>query len=124
MNPLENRRLILCEASPPNHCIMCEKPLPAKEERHFMMINIDGEAVVCPGPVQLCEHCEAAYVHEQYYSHVASKFEFDPYTLVGFVDMDSLTPEQRNQPLGEDPDQEIPLKEFIAVQALKPAKFN
>lgn len=123
-NPLENRRLILCESHPPQQCILCDRLLPESVERRLMMINAQGEAVVCPGPVQLCSGCEAVYVHQLYYSKVASNFEFDPYTLVGFVDFELLPPEQRDKPLGEDPDMPIPLFEFVAVQALQKAKFD
>jgi hypothetical protein len=123
-NPLAERRLILCETQPPPRCILCDSHLPKAEQCQVMLINAEGEAVVCPGPVQLCQKCEGAYVNETYYAQVARNFEFDPYTLVGFVDLNQLPPEARDKPLGEDPNVPIPLYEFVAMQALQKAQFD
>ncbi|PKL75925.1 MAG: hypothetical protein CVV27_12875 [Candidatus Melainabacteria bacterium HGW-Melainabacteria-1] len=123
-HPLANRRLVLCQQHPPTHCVHCEQIMPAKTDQRLMMINAIGEAVVCPGPVQLCAGCDAVYVHETYYSGIAAEFGFDPYTLVGFIDLELLPESQRDQPIGEDPTVPIPLLEFTAVQLLQQAKFT
>ncbi len=121
---LENRRLVMCEDKPPERCVNCEKHLPEAVTESMMMINAQGEAIVCGGPVFLCEGCDSAYVHEPHYSAIAARFEFNPYALVGFLDFDRLPEDKRNQPLGEDPDAEIPLVEFTGMQNLQRAKFD
>lgn len=88
------------------------------------MIDAQGEAGVIPGPVQLCQGCDAVYVHEVHYGAIAREFGFDPYTLIGFIDLNLLPEDQRDQPIGEDPDAEIPLLEFTAVQLLQQARFD
>lgn len=123
-NKLENRRLVMCEDPPPVRCVNCDKILPEPVTESMMMINAEGEAVVCGGPVRLCEGCESAYVHQAHFTQVASQFGFDPYALVGFLDFDSLPEDKRHIPLGEDPDTPIPLLDFSGMQSLQRAKFD
>ncbi|MEZ0369594.1 MAG: hypothetical protein ACAI44_10945 [Candidatus Sericytochromatia bacterium] len=121
---LQERRLIMCQEALPARCVHCELHLPAPQQQSMMMINIEGEAVVCTGPVSFCTGCDAAYVEDAYYAGVAQRFEFDPYTLVGFIDYELLPPDKRDIPIGEDPEQPVPLVEFKAMQALKKASFE
>lgn len=122
-NRLENRKLILCEQTPPDNCVHCEKPLPDPEQQSLMMINAEGEAVICTGPVRLCDHCSSVYAFEGYYAEIASRFEFDPFAMVGFIDYELLPPEQRDL-IGEDEDIPMPLLEFTGMQALQKARFD
>lgn len=123
MNRLEQRRLILCEQTPPDVCVSCEKPLPDPESQSLMLINAEGEAVICTGPVRLCASCPAVYAFEAYYAEIANRFGFDPFALVGFIDYDLLPPDKRDQ-LGEDEELPMPLLEFTAMQSLQKARFS
>ena len=119
-----NKRLILCEQLVPTHCVQCDAHLAGSQTVKLMMIDAQGEAVVCSGPVHFCPGCDAVYALDTYYRAVAERFGFDPFALVGFLDMEMLPPERRDEPLGEDPELEIPLVEFVAMQSLRAAKFD
>ena len=116
--------MIFCESVIPQKCVHCESILPEADAVDMMMINSEGEAVVTPGPVIFCTGCLDVYAEEAYYSDVAAKFQFNPYSLVGFIDVSALPEEKRFQPLGEDPDADVPLVEFSSLQALRDAKFD
>lgn len=122
MNRLESRRLILCEQMPPDQCVHCEHFLPESEQQSLMMINAEGEAGICSGPVRICANCPTVYAYEAYYNGIARRLEFDPYALVGFIDYELLPPDKRDQ-IGEDPDL-MPLLEFTSMQALQKARFE
>lgn len=124
MSELQDRQLIMCEAQPPEECVLCEHELPQAVQRALMMINAEGEAVVCQGPCWLCAHCSSAYVEEPYFSRIASQFQYDPYALVGFLDLSQIPEDKQHLPLGEDPDQPIPLLEFTGVQSLGKASLK
>lgn len=121
---LQNRRMIFCASGIPAKCVHCDASLPSSDVVEMMMINSEGEAVVTPGPVVFCSGCEDVYAEENYYTDVAARFDFNPYSLVGFIDMSLLPEERREQPLGEDAEMNLPLVEFSALQALRPAKLD
>lgn len=125
LNPLlSEREFIFCEGQLPVRCLHCESYLEPPGQYSLMMINEQGEAVVCQGPVVLCPGCKAAYAQEAHYARIAQQFEFNPYLLVGFMDLDAIPEDQRDQPLGEDPDAELPLLEFASFQPLRKAQFD
>lgn len=121
---LAERRLILCEQALPGQCLHCEATLPPADVVELMMIDTQGEAVVTPGPIVFCQHCRDAYAEEAYYSGIASRFGFDPYTLVGFIDLSLWPEDKRHLEFGADPELDLPLVEFAQVQALRPAKLE
>ena len=121
---LQDRDFLLCEEVTPQQCVECDTLLPDSQTFPLMMINETGEAVVCNGPVVLCTRCRAAYAQEDFFSRVAMQFQFNPYLLVGFIDLDQLPEDKRNQPLGEDPNAPVPLVEFASFKAMRPASFE
>jgi len=121
---LQQRLMILCEQDVPMRCVQCDAFLPAAAEPSLMMINEAGEAVVCTGPVSFCTGCQAAYAPEKHYQAIAAEFDFNPFSLVGFLDLAQLPEAQRTQALGEDPEQDIPLVEFQSLEALRTASFD
>jgi hypothetical protein len=124
MSRLENRRAIISSAGIPERCVLCEHTLAAPEQARYMMINAEGEAVVCQQQTWFCEHCPPIYLDEKALNHVAELFEYDPYALVGFIDDSQIPADKRDLPLGEDPDLPVPLVEFSAVQPLTPGSLN
>ena len=121
---LQDRNFLLCEEAPPQQCVECDVLLPDSQTFPLMMINETGEAVICNGPVVLCSRCRNAYAQEDFFSRVAMQFQFNPYLLVGFIDMDQIPEDKRNQPLGADPDVPVPLVEFASFKAMRPASFE
>lgn len=121
---LQDRDFLLCEEAPPQQCIECDVLLPDSETFPLMMINETGEAVVCNGPVVLCTRCRNAYAQESFFSRVAMQFQFNPYLLVGFIDLEQIPEDKRHLPLGEDPDLPVPLVEFASFKAMRPASFE
>lgn len=119
---LQDREAILVLVDMPSACVRCSRALDIRHES-LMMINETGEAIVCNGPAHFCSHCPVVYLPEKHYSGVAKLFEMNPYTLVGFLDLNALPEEERNQPLGEG-DGPIPLCEFTSLQPLQQLKIE
>jgi hypothetical protein len=119
---LQDREAILVLVDMPSACVRCSRALDLRDES-LMMINEIGDAIVCKGPAHFCSHCPAVYLPEKHYSGVAKLFEMNPYTLVGFLDLEALPEAQRDQPLGED-DGPIPLCEFTSLQPLQQLKIE
>ena len=121
---LQDRDFLLCERIPPQSCIECDALLPDSETLPLMMINQTGEGVVCNGPVILCARCKAAYGQEDFFGQVARQFQFNPYLLVGFMDLSQIPEDKRHLPIGEDPDIPVPLVEFASFKAMQTASFE
>ncbi len=121
---LKERDMILCEIEIPKSCVNCDSFLPAEQHESLMMINPEGEAVVCQGPVVFCPKCKHSYASEAYFLKIANDFGFNPFLLVGFMDLDQIPEDKRHLQLGEDPSLPIPLMDFGSCQALKKASFE
>jgi len=120
---LNERDLILCEVAIPKNCVNCDAILQAAKQESLMMINTEGEAVVCQGPITFCTWSHA-YALESYFLKIANDFGFNPFMLVGFMDLDQIPEDKRHLQLGEDPSLPIPLIDFKSCQALKKASFE
>lgn len=122
MSQFEDRQMILCAQDLPVRCVHCDRHLPERQNPSLMMINAEGEAVVCSGPVVFCTQCPAAYAPESHFAAIAASYQFNPYSLVGFLDWSLLPEDQRQQEL--DSEAEIPLVPFASMDALQPARFD
>lgn len=117
------RDAIISDVALPSHCIKCQGLL-VDHAADFMLINSTGEALIGGGIGAFCSQCPVVMFESQPLHALASQQpDFNPFTVIGLLDLSALPPARQNQPL-EGPDIPLVLKEFASLQPLTAAKWD
>lgn len=115
---------VICYEALPTDCIECGATSFEEQELSFLMINPEGEGIICQNHAHICQGCPRMYLPNAQFHHTAKLFEYDPYAIVGVIDLAIWPKEKQTLPIEPDENGQLPLVEFEKIEALRPAQID
>jgi hypothetical protein len=108
---LKDRDAIMMNSTP-KKCPQCGMSF-IQQHQTFLMVSPDGDGFITSGDAYFCRSCPVVVLEKEHFDAMAEMAGARRYSITGFVDLDAVPKEKRDELLGEE-DNPIPVIPFAS----------